>query len=169
MISVEILPAEQRSNVDLPQKALHAVGTGDKQILVGHPFQLYNVVGPSKLIFNDLETLKSEIADRTSRKPVTITSNGNDVDAPPSATTVTVEPAPGATVPSNQQFTLTLNQGVQFVDVNGAPATGSGANWTWTPNPPLREGAVNLHVAWTNRDGSSGSKAVGPYIVKDPD
>ena len=88
-------------------------------------------------------------------------------DLPPSATSVMVDPAAGGTVPSNQQFTLTFDQGVEAATVNGTPATGSGANWT--ASPALAEGSATLNVGWTNRDGSSGSQAVGPYTVSDPD
>ena len=90
-----------------------------------------------------------------------------EVDTPPSATSVMVDPAAGSTVPSNQQFTLTFDQGVEAATVNGSPATGSGANWT--ASPALAEGSATLNVGWTNRDGSSGSQAVGPYTVSDPD
>ena len=71
------------------------------------------------------------------------------------------------TVPSNQQFSLTFDQGVTAATVNGAAATGSGLNWT--ASPALSEGSATLNVEWTNRDGSTGSKAVGPYTVSDPD
>ena len=97
---------------------------------------------------------------------------GNDDDdddaGPPSATMVTVDPAPGgAAIPSNTQFSLTFDQGVSAATVNGSPATGSGANWQ--ASPALSEGSATLNVGWTNRDGSTGSQAVGPYTVSDPD
>ena len=101
-------------------------------------------------------------------------ANDDDDDAapaeeegPPPATSVTVDPAAGATVPSNQQFSLTFDQGVTAATVNGAAATGSGLNWT--ASPALSEGSATLNVEWTNRDGSTGSQAVGPYTVDDPD
>ena len=95
-------------------------------------------------------------------------ANDDDDDAgPPPATSVTVDPAGGATVPSNQQFSLTFDQGVTAATVNGAAATGSGLNWT--ASPALAEGSATLNVEWTNRDGSTGSQAVGPYTVSDPD
>ena len=162
-LSVEILPGEERFNVDLPKKAFHAMGAGDKQLPIGHPFEPYNVIGPSKLIFNDLEKLKAEIeaeieADEERRKA--------DCGAP-DATTVTVDPPPGATVPSNQQFSLTFDQGVTAATVSGAAATGAGLNWT--ASPALAQGSATLNVEWTNRCFSTGSKVVGPYTVKDPD
>ena len=100
----------------------------------------------------------------------TVTGNDDDDDAegPPPATSVTVDPAPGATIPSNTQFALTFDQGVTAATVNGAAATGSGLNWT--ASPALQQGpGQSLNVGWTNRDGSTGSQAVGPYTVEDPD
>ena len=95
-------------------------------------------------------------------------ANDDDDDAgPPPAMSVTVDPGAGATVPSNQQFSLTFDQGVTAATVNGAAATGSGLNWT--ASPALAEGSATLNVEWTNRDGSTGSQAVGPYTVSDPD
>ena len=100
-------------------------------------------------------------------------ANDDDDDAaaeeegPPPATMVTVDPAAGATVPSNQQFSLTFDQGVTAATVNGAAATGSGL--TWTASPALAQGSATLNVGWTNRDGSTGSEAVGPYTIDDPD
>ena len=91
----------------------------------------------------------------------------SDEAGPPSATAVFVDPIPGVTIPSDQQFSLTFDQGVVAATVNGGAATGAGRNWrVW---PALVEGAAILIVEWTNRDGSTSSKAVGPYRVKDPD
>ena len=88
---------------------------------------------------------------------------------PPSATAVFVDPPPGFgfTLPSNQQFSLTFDQGVTAVSVNGGAAIGAGRNWTVSPN--LLEGVTALNVEWTNRDGTTGSQAVGPYVIKNPD
>lgn len=95
-------------------------------------------------------------------------ANDDDDDAgPPPATSVTLDPAAGATVPSNQQFSLTFDQGVTAATVNGTAATGAGLNWT--ASPALTQGSATLNVEWTNRDGSTGSQAVGPYTVDDPD
>ena len=100
-------------------------------------------------------------------------ANDDDDDAaaeeegPPSATTVMVDPAAGATVPSNQQFSLTFDQGVTAATVDGTPAIGSGL--TWTASPALVQGSATLNIGWTNRDGSTGSLAVGPYTIDDPD
>ena len=100
-------------------------------------------------------------------------ANDDDDDAapeeegPPSATMVTVDPAAGATVPSNQQFSLVFDQGVTAATVDGTAATGSGLNWS--ASPALAQGSATLNIGWTNRDGSTGSQAVGPYTVSDPD
>ena len=165
-LSVEILPGEERFNVDLPKKAFHAMGAGDKQLPIGHPFEPYNVIGPSKLIFNDLEKLKAEIEAEIEADEADEERRKADC-GPPDATTVTVDPPPGATVPSNQQFRLDLDQGVEAVTVNGTAATGAGLNWT--VSPALAQGSATLNVWWTNRCFSTGSKVVGPYTVKDPD
>ena len=99
--------------------------------------------------------------------PYLVRDPGDDDAGPPDATTVVVRPAPGAIIPSNQQFTLTFDQGVTAAIVNRTAATGSGFNWrAW---PALVEGLVTLVIEWTNRSGSAGSKAVGPYLVRDPD
>ena len=90
-----------------------------------------------------------------------------EYDGPPSATVVVVDPPPGATLPSDQQFTLTFDQGVTAASVNGAAAAGYSLNWT--ASPALPEGVVTLSVGWTNRDGSADFQAVGPYFIRNPD
>ena len=85
---------------------------------------------------------------------------------PPPATTVTVDPPPAAIIPSNQRFSLTFDQAITGATVNGVAATGSGLNWTAAP--ALEQGAgQSLNINWQNRDGSTGSMAVGPYAVRD--
>ena len=80
-----------------------------------------------------------------------------------------IDHAPGgAPIAPNTQFTLTFDQAVDAVAVNGVAATGSGRNWTVSPILPEGDGQI-LHVSWTNRDGSTGSQAVGPYTVRVPD
>lgn len=108
--------------------------------------------------------------DDTATTDGTTAANDDDDDAgPPPATDVTVDPAQGgAAIPSNTQFSLTFDQGVTAATVNGTAATGSGLNWTAAPT--LQQGpGQSLNIEWTNRDGSTGSKAVGPYTVEDPD
>ena len=91
---------------------------------------------------------------------------------PPSATEVVMDPPPRTNagrvlyVPPNTEFTLMFNEGVVAVTVNDAPATGSGLNWKWSAQPDLPERSVMLHIEWKNRDGSKGSKTVGPYEVR---
>ena len=98
--------------------------------------------------------------------PYTVKAPSNNAGPPP-ATTVFVNPTPGATIPSNQHFTLTFDQGIVAAAVNGSAATGAGLNWG--AQPALAEGTAILIIDWSNRDGSTGFKAVGPYTVKNPD
>ena len=53
LISVEIPPAKARFNVDLPKKAFHTESKEYEELLVGHPFQPYDVGEPFKLTFDD--------------------------------------------------------------------------------------------------------------------
>ena len=97
------------------------------------------------------------------------TPSGLD-DIPPHEILGWVDPAPGGLpIPPNTQFSLNFdNPGVVAVTVNGTAATGSGTNWTVSLT--LQEGdGQTLNVSWTNRDGSSESRAVGPYTVRVPD
>ena len=112
-------------------------------------------------------TNRSGNTGSTAFGPYLVDGPGDGDAGPPPATDVFVDPRPGATLPSNQQFSLTFDQGVIAVSVNGAAATGSGLNWR--TSPALSEGIVTLNVVWANRDGSTGSKAVGPYVIRNPD
>ena len=47
-------------------------------------------------------------------------------------------------IPRNAEFTLTFDEGVVSVTVNGTPATGSGLNWKWYPQPVLPYGSGKL-------------------------
>ena len=97
--------------------------------------------------------------------------SGDDV-RPPSATEVVMDPPPRTNagrvlyVPPHTEFALTFNEGVVAVTVNDTPATGSGLNWKWSAQPALPEESVMLHIEWKNRDGSKGSKTVGPYEIR---
>ena len=86
---------------------------------------------------------------------------------PEPAIKVMVNPASGRYIPPNAEFALTFDEGVVSVTVNGTPATGSGLNWKWSTFPVLPYGSLMLHIEWKNRDGSKGSKTVGPYEVVD--
>ena len=91
---------------------------------------------------------------------------------PASATEVVMDPPTRTNagrvlyVPPHTEFTLTFNEGVVAVTVNDRPATGSGLNWKWSAQPALPEESVMLHIEWKNRDGSKGSKTVGPYEIQ---
>ena len=91
-----------------------------------------------------------------------------DVIPPQPIQPFNVTPAPGAEIPSNTQFSLIFHQAVVSVAVNGVAATGSGHNWTASPTLLQGDGQT-LEVSWKNRDGSTSSLAVGPYIVRVPD
>ncbi len=86
-------------------------------------------------------------------------------DGPPHEILVGIDPAPGGEIPPNTQFSLTFDSVVVAVTVNGVAATGSGLNWTVSLTL-LQGDDHTLEVRWTNRDGSSESRAVGPYTVR---
>ena len=77
-----------------------------------------------------------------------------------------VTPSPGGEIPPNTQFSLTFDWDVVAVAVNGTAATESGTHWTVSLILPEGDGQI-LDVSWRNRDGSSGSRGVGPYTVQD--
>ena len=115
----------------------------------------------------------SGCGDDDSPEEVTDPRQSEDDVGPASATEVVMDPPPRARtdrvvyhIPPNTEFTLTFNEGVVAVTVNDAPATGSGLNWKWSAQPALPEESVMLHIEWKNRDGSKGSKTVGPYEVR---
>lgn len=87
----------------------------------------------------------------------------------PSATDVVVSPEGGGVVPFYQQFTLSFNEPVTAVTANGVAASGAGGVWRVDPFWLSRDQTVSLTVTWTNRDGSSGKKTVGTYVVNDWD
>ncbi len=88
----------------------------------------------------------------------------DDVPSPPTITVI-VDPASGGYILPHTEFTLTFNEEVVAVTVNGTPATGSGLNWKWRAKPILPEGPHTLKIMWTNRDGSTAFAKVGPYEV----
>jgi len=96
-----------------------------------------------------------------------------DYVGPASATEVVMDPPPRTNagrvlyVSSNTEFTLTFNEEVIAVTVNGTPATGSGLNWKWSAQPYLPDGSVKLKIEWQNRDGSKDFRIMGPYKVAD--
>ena len=91
-----------------------------------------------------------------------------DPPQPAPAIKVMVNPASGGYILHHTEFTLTFDEGVVSVTVNGTPATGSGLNWKWSAvHPGLPYGSVMLRIEWKNRDGSKGSETVGSYEVVD--
>ena len=105
---------------------------------------------------------------------VTDPPQSEDDVGPASATEVVMDPPPRASTDGvvyliypATEFTLTFNEEVVAVTVNGTPATGSGLNWKWSAFPVLPYGSVMLRIEWKNRDGSKGSETVGPYEVAD--
>ena len=93
----------------------------------------------------------------------------DDVSPPNTGSPVIVDPSPGSEIPPNTEFSLTFDQPVVAVTVNGVAATGSGHNWTASPTLQEGDGQILIVVSWTNRDGSSSSQAVGTYTVRVPD
>ena len=84
-------------------------------------------------------------------------------DGPPPATEVEVYPHLPATIRSNTQFLLTFDQGVTQASVNGFSAIGTST--VWTAMLVLEVGTASLNIGWTNRDGTRGAAAIGPYVV----
>ena len=84
------------------------------------------------------------------------------------ATDVSVRPKGGGVVPYHQYFTLSFNEPVTAVTVNGVAASGAGGIWCVDPLWDSQGLTVTLTVTWTNRDGSSGKKRVGKYVVNGP-
>ena len=88
------------------------------------------------------------------------------------ATDVSVTPQVGSIVPSYQEFALSFDGIVTAATANGIAATGARRTWTVTPFIAAQGGrmlTVDLTITWTNRDGSSGTKNVGTYVVPNPD
>ena len=81
----------------------------------------------------------------------------------PRAYSVKVDPDPRSMVCPHTQFVLDLYVGVAAVNVNNIPATGTGRHWVVMPG--LEVGTTRLNIEWTNRDGSRGTKTIGPYVV----
>ena len=158
-------------NVEKLQEGLPTDTYGGHRIPKDFDFPLYNVGNPSQILCDDCiapvslpqPPLPSQPLPSDVPSPPPIKE---DVGPPP-ATNVHVFPAPGTTITSDPQFVLTFNQGVIAATVNGFSAIGSGLNWR--VSPVLAGESVSLDVRWANQDGSTGSKAVAPYTVRDPD
>ena len=107
---------------------------------------------------------KGEITRSPPTKITVGNSNPRNDGPPPATRVVEIEPPPGAIIPLDQEFKLTLDQGVEAVTVHGTVAQGAGLNWT--AKPALAEGNAELNIEWTNRDSTTGSQKVGPYTVR---
>lgn len=87
---------------------------------------------------------------------------------PPNTGQLTVEPAPGATISSSQEFTLIFDMVVVEVTVNGISATATeagGIGRVWVVSLILEPGTRSLAVEWTESDGCTGAQVMGPYTV----
>ena len=158
-------------NVEKLREGLPTDTHGGHHIPRDFDFPLYSVGNPSQVLCDDC------IAPVSLPQPTTPTDPPPpDLLSPPPikedvepllATDFQVFPRPGTTIPTNPQFVLTFNKGILAASINGFAATGSQLRWRVAP--VLAEGSVSLDVRWTNQDGSTGSKRVGPYTVRDPD
>ena len=144
---------------DLPDES-----RGGHRIPEDFDFPLYKVGDSSEILCEHC----GEIID------IIIPESKLDNVDPLPATTVKVTPAPGAVIPLNQQIWLYFDEPVTEVMVNGASTSVTGifdskiASF-WMVSPALGEGLVMLNIEWTNRNGTTGSQRVGPYIVNAPD
>ena len=144
---------------------------GGHQIPTDFDFPLYNVGNPSQILCDDCiapvsppqPTLPANPPPSNLPSPPPVKE---DVGPPP-ATDVQVSPVPGTTIVPNPRFVLTFDQSIIAATVNRFSATGFGLSWRVFPT--LAVGSVFLNVEWTNQDGSTGSKVVGPYAVREPD
>ena len=107
-----------------------------------------------------------------SPEEVTDPPQSEDGVGPTSATEVVMDPPPRASTDGvvyliypATEFTLTFNEDVVSVTVNGTPAKGWRRNWRWSAQPYLPDGLVLVVVEWINRDGSRGTMEVGLYNV----
>ena len=114
----------------------------------------------------------SSCGDDDPPKEVTDPPQSEDDVGLASATEVVMDPPPRAKtdgvvylINPDTEFTLTFNEEVVAVTVNGTPAKGWGRNWRWSAQPYLPTGLVLVVVEWINRDGSAGTMEVGPYRV----
>jgi hypothetical protein len=75
-----------------------------------------------------------------------------------------VVPASGEEVAENAEITITFDNPVTDVTVNGQPATGSGKTWKY-------QGTLQASnaIAWTNEDGSAGEGSSVSYSILEPD
>ena len=158
-------------NVEKVRDSFPSNTYGGHRIPTDFDFPLYNVGNPSQILCDDC------IAPVSPPQP-TLPTNPPPLNlpfpppvkedaGPPPATDVQVSPVPGTTILPDPRFVLTFDQSIIAATVNRFPATGFGRSWRVFPT--LAAGSVFLNVEWTNQDGSTGSKVVGPYAVSEPD
>ena len=155
-------------DVEKLQKGLPTDTYGGHHIPRDFGFPLYDVGNPSQILCDDCLApvyLPQPTPPPTDPPPPDVPSPPPVV--PPPATDVEISPAPGSIILPNPRFVLTFNQRIIAATVNRFPATGFGQNWRAFPT--LVAGSVFLNIEWTNQDGSTGSKAVGPYTVRELD
>ena len=158
-------------NVEKLREGLPTDTYGGHRIPKDFDFPLYHVGNPSQILCDDCSAPVSvpQPVLPTNPPPSNLPSPPpvkEDVGPPP-ATDVQVSPVPGTAILPNPRFVLTFDQSIIAATVNRFPATGFGLSWRAFPT--LAAGSVFLNVEWTNQDGSTGSKVVGPYTVREPD
>ncbi len=92
----------------------------------------------------------------------------DDGTAQLSATTIaSTNPAQGSEVPPNASVSLTLDEAVNSVTVNGTAATGSGKTWSINlTGLDLPAGSATLNIAWKNKDDTDGS-ATAAFTIQE--
>ena len=87
-------------------------------------------------------------------------------DPQPVAVQAIAFPVDGGVIAQDSSITLTLDEDVDFVSVEGVLAIGSGKTWTLNAKSlNLDFGEQTLAIEWVNKDGSTGSDSV-TWIVE---
>lgn len=166
-------------DVEKLRKGLPTDTYGGHHVPRDFDFPLYDVGNPSQILCDDCiapVSLPQPTPQPTDPSPPDVPSPPPVREevapppppvGPPPATDVQVSPAPGTTILPNPRLVLTFDQNIIAATVNRFPATGFGQSWRAFPT--LIAGSAFLNIEWTNQDGSVGSKAVGPYSVREPD
>ena len=158
-------------NVEKVRDGLPSNTYGGHRIPTDFDFPLYNVGNPSQILCDDcIAPVSPPQPTLPTNPPLSNLPSPPPVEedaGPPPATDVEVSPVPGTTILPDPRFVLTFDQSIIAATVNRFSATGFGLSWRVFPT--LAVGSVFLNVEWTNQDGSTGSKVVGPYAVREPD
>jgi hypothetical protein len=85
---------------------------------------------------------------------------GGDEEEGTVATVAGITPAEGTEIAANAEITITFDNPVTDVTVNGQPATGSGKTWKYKG-----ELQASNAIAWTNEDGSSGTGSAAFSVI----